>query len=56
MNRLTKTGVVGSVLMAICCFTPLTAWLLAGIGLGFAMPFVESVALPMMVVFAGMAA
>lgn len=33
MSRLSKIGIFGAVIAAICCFTPVLLWLLPAIGL-----------------------
>lgn len=51
MNRLTKTGLTGSIIAAICCFTPLLVWLLAGVGLTALVPYLDPILLPLLGVF-----
>ena len=51
MNRLTRIGLVGTVLTAICCFTPLLVWALAAIGLAGLVAYLDPVLLPLLGVF-----
>ena len=51
MNRLTRIGLVGAVLTAICCFTPLLVWALAAIGLSGLVAYLDPVLLPLLGVF-----
>jgi mercuric ion transport protein len=51
-NRtLLKTGVIGSVIAALCCFTPLLVVLLGGIGLSAWLGWLDYVLLPTLAVF-----
>lgn len=51
MNRLTKTGLVGTVIVALCCFTPLLIWALAALGLIALAPYLDPILLPLLGVF-----
>lgn len=55
-KRLLVVGGIGSVLTALCCFTPILAILLAAIGLGAAVGYLDYVLLPVLAMFAGMIA
>ncbi|MBC8267509.1 MAG: mercury resistance system transport protein MerF [Rhodospirillaceae bacterium] len=51
-NRtLIKTGIVGSVISMICCFTPLLVVLLGGIGLSAWLGWLDYLLLPALVGF-----
>ena len=50
-DRLLSTGVIGTVVAALCCFTPILVWLLAGIGLSAAIAYLDMVLLPALAVF-----
>lgn len=45
-NRILKTGIVGSGVAAICCFTPLLVILLGILGLGAVRGYLDYVLLP----------
>jgi mercuric ion transport protein len=45
-NMILKTGIVGSVVAAICCFTPILVILLGVLGLGAATGYLDYVLLP----------
>ncbi len=55
MNNKTRltTGIVGTVLAALCCFTPVLVVLLAGVGLSGAIGYLDLVLLPALAIFAG---
>jgi mercuric ion transport protein len=46
-----KTGIIGSAIAALCCFTPLLVWILSGFGVAALAVWVDPVALTMLVVF-----
>ena len=50
-QSLLRTGVVGSAVVAVCCFTPLLVVILAGIGLSAAIGWLDWVLLPMLAFF-----
>ncbi|WP_086479486.1 mercury resistance system transport protein MerF [Oceanospirillum sanctuarii] len=51
MNKLTKTGLIGSLVTALCCFTPLLVWLLAALGLSAIVGYLDWVLFPMLGIF-----
>lgn len=53
-KRLLVIGGIGSVLTALCCFTPILAILLTAIGLGAALGYLDYVLLPVLAIFVGM--
>lgn len=55
MSPLLKTGVIGSAVAALCCFTPVLTVTLGIIGLGAVTGYLDYVLLPALAVFAGMA-
>jgi hypothetical protein len=52
-NGLLKTGVIGSAIAAICCFTPVLTVTLGVIGLGAITGYLDYVLLPALAVFVG---
>ena len=48
-----KTGIIGTVVAALCCFTPILVVLLGAIGLGGAVGYLDIVLLPALVIFVG---
>ena len=46
-----KTGLIGTIVLLICCFTPLLTWLLSLIGLAFIIPALDYILVPLLVVF-----
>lgn len=51
MSRLSKIGVFGAIIAAICCFTPVLLWLLPAIGLGSLVAGLDAVLLPALGIF-----
>ena len=52
-NRLLKTGIMGSVIVALCCFTPILVVTLGMVGLGALTGYLDYVLLPALAVFIG---
>ena len=50
-NTLLTTGIVGTVLAALCCFTPVLVVLLTGVGLSAAIGYLDIVLLPVLGIF-----
>ncbi|WP_425407152.1 mercury resistance system transport protein MerF [Hwanghaeella sp.] len=50
-DRLFKTGVVGSLVAAICCFTPVLGLVLAAVGLSGLIVYADVVLLPALAAF-----
>ena len=48
---LLKIGVAGSLLTALCCFTPVLVLLLGGLGLGAAAGALDLILIPLLLVF-----
>ena len=45
-NRLLRTGIVGAILTALCCFTPVLVFLFAALGLSALVGYLDFVLLP----------
>jgi mercuric ion transport protein len=55
-NKLLGIGIVGTAVMAVCCFTPALTVLLAAVGLSFIVgAWMDFVLLPALVCFLGLA-
>lgn len=54
-KRLLWTGLIGSGLVALCCFTPILVVLLGVVGLGAITGYLDYVLLPALAVFLGLA-
>ena len=52
-KTLLTTGIVGTVLAALCCFTPVLVILLTGVGLSAAIGYLDLVLLPALGIFVG---
>lgn len=52
-RRLLQVGILGTALVALCCFTPLLVVLFAAVGLSAAVGWLDYVLLPALVAFAG---
>ena len=55
-SALLKTGIAGSVIAAICCFTPALVLLLGAVGLAAWLGWLDYVLLPAMVLFLALTA
>jgi mercuric ion transport protein len=55
-RRMFRTGLIGSVIVAICCFTPILVVLLGAIGLGAITGYLDYVLLPALAGFLGLTA
>ena len=53
-RRLMLVGLVGTIVAAVCCFTPLLVSLLVVLGLGALTGYLDLVLLPTLVVFFGL--
>ena len=53
-DQLLKTGVIGSLIAALCCATLVLAVLLSAVGLGWLAGYSDDVVLPIMVIFLGL--
>ena len=53
-NQLLRVGVVGTVIAALCCFTPLLVVLLGAVGLSAALGWLDYVLLPAIALFVGL--
>ncbi len=51
---LLKTGLIGSIIAVLCCFTPVLAVLLGAVGLGWFVGYLDDVLVPVMVIFLGL--
>ncbi len=51
-----KTGIVGSIITALCCFTPALVILLGAVGLSDWLGWIDYVLLPALVVFLALTA
>ncbi len=50
-NKLLKTGIIGTVLAALCCFTPLLVGLLGAVGLSAVVGYLDYVLMPALAIF-----
>jgi mercuric ion transport protein len=53
-NRLLGAGVIGTVIAALCCFTPVLVVLLGAVGLGAVTGYLDYVLLPALASFVGL--
>jgi len=52
--QLLKTGLIGSIIAVLCCFTPVLAVLLGAVGLGWFVGYLDDVLVPVMIIFLGL--
>ena len=52
-DRLLKYGLIGTVVVALCCFTPILVILLGAVGLSALLGWLDIVLLPALAVFIG---
>ncbi|GGB29280.1 mercuric ion transport protein [Tranquillimonas rosea] len=52
-DRLVKCGLIGTVVVALCCFTPILVILLGAVGLSALLGWLDMVLLPALAVFIG---
>ncbi|NKE48490.1 mercury resistance system transport protein MerF [Roseomonas frigidaquae] len=55
-RRLMATGIVGFVVTALCCFTPVLAVLPGAVGLSAVLGYLDYVLIPAMILFLGIVA
>lgn len=53
-SRLLKMGVIGAVILALCCFTPVLVMLLGVVGLSAMLGWLDYVLLPALAFFIGL--
>ncbi|WP_454786188.1 mercury resistance system transport protein MerF [Marinobacter subterrani] len=53
-GRLLRVGIVGTILVALCCFTPILVILMATVGLAALTGYLDYVLLPALAVFIGL--
>jgi hypothetical protein len=53
-NRLLGAGIIGAVVAALCCFTPVLVLLLGAVGLGALTGYLDYVLLPALAFFVGL--
>jgi len=55
-NNPLKTGIIGSLVAALCCFTPILVILLGALGLGWLTGYLDYVLFPVLFIFLGLTA
>jgi mercuric ion transport protein len=55
-QTLLKTGIIGSLVAAVCCFTPVLVWLFAAVGITALVVYLDYIFMPALVVFLGITA
>lgn len=53
-SKLLGTGIVGAIIAALCCFTPVLVLLLGAVGLGAVTGYLDYVLLPALAFFVGL--
>ena len=52
-DKLLRVGIIGAVIAAICCFTPVLVLLLGGVGLSALLGGLDYVLIPTLIIFVG---
>ena len=52
-RQLLRTGLIGSAVAAVCCFTPLLVLIVAGVGLSAIIGWLDFVLFPALAIFIG---
>ena len=55
-SRLLKTGIIGSLIAALCCFTPVLVVLFGALGLSSLVGYLDAVLLPALALFVAITA
>ena len=55
-KTLLRTGIIGSIVAAVCCFTPVLVLLLGVVGLSAWVGWLDYILLPILIVFLGITA
>ncbi|MBL1417101.1 MAG: mercury resistance system transport protein MerF [Moritella sp.] len=50
-RKMFKTGVLGGIVTAICCFTPILVIIFSAVGLAAAIKYLDFVLFPMLAIF-----
>ncbi|NOR64508.1 MAG: mercury resistance system transport protein MerF [Candidatus Scalindua sp.] len=53
-NTILRTGIIGSIITAICCFTPILIVVFTAIGLAAIVGYLDYVLFPLLAIFLGM--
>ncbi len=53
-RTLLRTGIIGTVIVALCCFTPVLVILFGVVGLSAAVGYLDYVLFPALAIFAGL--
>jgi mercuric ion transport protein len=53
-NIVLRTGIIGSIITAICCFTPILIVIFTAIGLAAIVEYLDYVLFPLLAIFLGM--
>jgi mercuric ion transport protein len=55
-KTLLEVGIIGSLVAALCCFTPVLVWLFVAVGLAALVGYLDYVLFPTLAVFLGITA
>jgi len=50
-KKLLKTGVIGIIVTALCCFTPILVWLFLALGLSAVIGYLDMILFPVLFIF-----
>ena len=54
-SQIFRVGIIGTIVTAVCCFTPVLPFILSAIGISRFVSYLDMVLMPLLAIFAGIA-
>ncbi len=54
-SQIFRVGIIGTIVTAVCCFTPVLPFILSAIGISRFVGYLDMVLMPLLAIFAGIA-
>ena len=54
-SQIFRVGIIGTIVTAVCCFTPVLPFILGAIGISRFVSYLDMVLMPLLAIFAGIA-
>ena len=54
-SQIFRVGIIGTIVTAVCCFTPVLPFILGAIGISRFVGYLDMVLMPLLAIFAGIA-